>query len=276
MKQRVLGFLVTAALAIPSTLAFSAQEPDILVRVDGRAITRAQVLAANPQAATNTVVANQTAQALINRILLVNAAQHAGLPEQPSVRAALQSARDSVLEQAALSHYLQQHPIDEAEIKQQYDAMVKANPAHQYRVRMIVVSSRELADKIVDQLKAGSRFSDLAAEHSTGPNAALGGELGWVLRPQLQASVGSTLEKLKPGQVTAPVVVPEGWAIVQLLQVRPTEVLPLDAVRPAIEQQLRTKLENDYIAQLRAQAKIEVMHTAQEQPAAASSPEAKP
>ncbi len=270
MKRFLIGFFATAACLALWTFA-AAQDNDVIVRVDGQAITRDQVLAANPQAATNSVVANQTVQALINRVLLNKAAEKAALERQPAVQAAMDAARANVLAQAAVEHYLQQHPIDDNEVKQQYESMIKANPAHQYRVRLIIVSKKEEADQLLAQLKAGARFSDLAAKDSIGPNAALGGELGWVLIPQLQASVGTAVKQLKPGEVTGPIVVPEGWAIIQLLQVRPTDVLPLEAVRPTIEQQIRNRMENAYLSELRQHAKIEIEHTASTQPAAAAS-----
>lgn len=277
--RRLPGLLAAGALLLawagaPAT-AFAAGTPspegDVLVRVDGQPITRAEVFALNPQAQSNALVANQTAQTLINRLLLNKAAKAQGLDQEPGVKAALQSAEQTVLAQAALAHHLQGQPIDEQEVKQQYETMVKQNPPHQYRVRLITVASHALAEKVLNDLKSGKRFTDLAAEHSTGPNAALGGELGWVLRPQLQASVGTALKALKPGEITGPVSVPEGWAIVQLLQKRPTEVLPLDAVRARIEQQIRNKQEADYLAQLRAQAKIEVVGAKPDQPASAAS-----
>lgn len=259
MIRRALVPGLLAVLGCTAVFASAAPEPNVIVRVDGQPITREQVMAANPQAAANAQVANQTVQTLINRLLLNKAAQEQKLGELPAVQSALAAAHDNVLAQAALEHYLQQHPVDEQQIKQQYDEMVKANPAHQYRVRLITTPSRDEAQHLLDEIKAGKRFSDLAAAHSSGPNAPLGGELGWVLRSQLQASVGSALSKLKAGEVTGPIAVPEGWAIVQLLQVRPTEVLPLSSVRAAIVQRIRAQQENAYLETLRKAAKIEVM-----------------
>ncbi len=65
------------------------------------------------------------------------------------------------------------------------------DPAEAVTLRMIVVSSAEAAQRIVERLNGGESFAALAKTESTGPSADGGGWLGKVplsqLRPEVQA-----------------------------------------------------------------------------------------
>ena len=83
---------------------------------------------------------------------------------------------------------------------------------------MIVVTSEPEARQILDRLKQGEEFAVLAKNNSIDPHAEDYGYLGKVdlatLRPELRAALAG----LKPGQITSPVKVPGGYAILMVLQ----------------------------------------------------------
>jgi len=54
-----------------------------------------------------------------------------------------------------------------------------AEQSEQIRVSHILVNSSEEAEKILEQLKAGADFAELAKNKSTCPSASKGGDLGW-------------------------------------------------------------------------------------------------
>ncbi len=229
-----------------------------LATVDGQGITEQQVTAINPAAKENPQLRQQVLQELINRTLLLRAAEKAKLDQTPAFQQTLAQQREQLLINTAAAHWLEKHPITPAEVQARYDQLVKEAPREQWRLREILVNGPDAA-KILDQLRRGASFSDLAAQSSTGPNAALGGELGWVNPRQLPAPLADAAAKLKPGQVIGPIVTPQGSAIVQLLGRRPFVPAPLDAVREQLINQLRNEALNQYVAELRKQAKV-VIH----------------
>ena len=73
---------------------------------------------------------------------------------------------------------IRDRPTD-AELKAEYDAQVAGMPKMQYHARHILVSSQDAAQKIIDELKKGAKFEDLAKKDSSDSSKDQGGELGW-------------------------------------------------------------------------------------------------
>ena len=230
-----------------------------LAVVDGHAITDQEVYALNPAAKENPQVRNQLLQELINRTLILQAAKKEGLDQTPTFQNELAQQREQLLVNAAVARWLKEHPVTPVQIKARYEQLVRSAPKGQWRLREILVKDSGEAGKILGQLRQGASFSSLAAQNSIGPNAALGGELGWVNADQLPAPEADAVAKLKVGQVIGPIVTPQGYLIAQLLGRRPLVPLPLDAVQQQITKQLRTEALNQYVAELRKQGKV-VIH----------------
>jgi tetratricopeptide (TPR) repeat protein len=93
-------------------------------------------------------------------------------------------------------------------------------------LRVIVVSSEEDARQILDRLKQGEDFAVLAKNKSIDPHAEDYGYLGKVqvatMRPELRAALAG----LGPGQITAAIKVPGGYAILKVLPVSEGSVGP--------------------------------------------------
>lgn len=229
-----------------------------LAIVNGQAITDQEVYALNPAAQNNLQVRNQLLQELIDRTLIIQAANKEGLDQTPGFQKKLAQQREQLLLNAAADQWIKKHPVSLAEMKSRYEQIIHSEPKEQWRLREILVRESKDAYKILKQLRSGGNFSDLAAQQSVGVNAELGGELGWVNVNQLPASEADLVVKLKVGQVVGPIVVPQGFLIVQLLGQRPVVPLPFDAVKQQIINQLHNKALNQYVAGLRKQSKVEV------------------
>jgi len=84
-------------------------------------------------------------------------------------------------------------------------------------LRIIVVSSPEVAQRIFDQLQKGADFATLARQESIDTTADDGGAMGKAslstLRPELRAA----LDGVEPGQTSPVVRVPLGYAILQVV-----------------------------------------------------------
>lgn len=85
---------------------------------------------------------------------------------------------------------------------------------------------RLLAQRLLQQMKAGAPFNALASNFSRAPSAAVGGDMGWVQPSHMEPKLLNVLRQLKPGQVSTPVRTISGYTIVMLRDVRTSPGLP--------------------------------------------------
>lgn len=130
-------------------------------------------------------------------------------------------------------------PSSYDEIKTYYhDHQVEfASPA-MIKFRQVVTVTAEEAETVAARLKAGGRFPDLALQHSTAPEAANGGEVGWVAAGQLEESMEKAIFALKVGETSPVVKTPYGYHVFQLVAMRPGGSRPIPEVMTVIETML--------------------------------------
>lgn len=134
-----------------------------------------------------------------------------------------------------------------------------------------IQKAKARADTLLAQLKAGAEFEQLAIANSQDVKALEAGNLGWKKAGQLPSLFLSSVEKLKPGEISDVVRSPNGFHILKLndrrgaaaepitqtrarhILIRPNELLPPTDARRKLEQ-LRERIENgaDFAAVARA------------------------
>jgi peptidyl-prolyl cis-trans isomerase SurA len=75
---------------------------------------------------------------------------------------------------------------------------------------------RQLAERLVQQARGGTPFPALAQQFSQSPTAAVGGDLGWVLRGELEEEVDAAIARMEPNEVSDPIRTAAGYHIVVL------------------------------------------------------------
>ena len=95
--------------------------------------------------------------------------------------------------------------------------------------------SRQTED-ILDRLKAGEDFSELAKKFSQGPGAEDGGDVGFFKTSQLDPKLREIVKKMSPGDISEPIVRPSGIQIVKLIENQEERLKPIEEVRDAIYQ----------------------------------------
>jgi len=75
---------------------------------------------------------------------------------------------------------------------------------------------RGVAQRLVEQIRGGASFPDVARQFSQAAGAAQGGDLGWVRDGQLLDELDEAVRGLRPGEVTQPVRTATGWHVLQL------------------------------------------------------------
>ena len=123
-------------------------------------------------------------------------------------------------------------------------------------------SARERIEAILKELRAGGDFAALARTYSEGPEAAKGGDSGFVWAgggalPQVERAA----LQLRPGQMTDILETRRGFHILKATERRPAGVLPFDEASALIVERLnadaRTEKVHAYVADLRRTARIE-------------------
>ncbi len=88
--------------------------------------------------------------------------------------------------------------------------------ASQVRASHILVDSRKDADKILNRIKAGAKFEDLAKKHSQCPSGKKGGDLGFFGPGQMVKPFEDAAFTLNKGDVSNPVQTQFGFHLIKV------------------------------------------------------------
>ena len=81
--------------------------------------------------------------------------------------------------------------------------------------------AQKVAGSIIDALRRGADFARVAAQVSSAPSAAAGGDMGWLTKDQVRPEgLSGIVDVLQPGQLSAPVVVDGSVYIVAMREKR--------------------------------------------------------
>ena len=121
----------------------------------------------------------------------------------------------------------------------------------------IVVRTEEEAQRILEQLKGGESFRELARRYSIAPEGKRGGDLGFFAHGVMPDIFDEHCFGLKPGSTSAIIPSDYGYHIFKVLELRPAGLRPLKEVRDQIRDDLARaraqKAERELIARLRSQ-----------------------
>jgi parvulin-like peptidyl-prolyl isomerase len=276
LKRGIAGAAVLTWLVAP---AFGAQAPSpapaaaaaagggstlpsgTVARVNGVSIAQADLDAAVRQSGRQDTPELRTTlkNELIARELFRQAAQKQHYDTHADVKAGIEQAKAMLMMQAYLRDAIKPAPVSDADVKAKYDAIVASLGQNEYKPSAIVVKDAATAKTVLDQLKKGGDFGQLAKQYSQGPSAAQGGALNWVsfktpiTEGQTQGwpqPLAEALVKLPQGAVSSqPVQVGDALWILRVDQMRPTQIPTFDQSKG----QLRKELEQVAVAKATAQ-----------------------
>lgn len=127
-----------------------------------------------------------------------------------------------------------------------------------------VVSETEAKQKmenIKERLDNGTKFEEMARQYSEDGSASSGGDLGWVNPGDTLPAFEQAMNALGIGEISAPVLTPFGWHIVQVLERRQQD-MSKEAARFKARQEIRARKAeeayNDWIREMRDKAYVEL------------------
>ncbi len=249
------GFTAHTAWAAGPVLAQGPQAHITAEDIEADALRMPEEMRGSVLSRSKTV--SQIANNLYTRRALANKAQAEGLASDPQVAAALQVARDKVLSDALLAKIDKDSAPSDAVAEGQARNIYKAKPdrfqaPEQVQVRHILIAgtdggARAQAEKVLEELKAGANFAQLAKERSADTGSgAKGGDLGLFARGRMVPEFDEAAFALKqPGDLSGIVETKFGFHILKLDARRPAGLRPYEEVRDDLIKEVRGKLQQD-------------------------------
>jgi peptidyl-prolyl cis-trans isomerase C len=167
----------------------------------------------------------------IDQELLIQEAHRIGAADRPEIvqaRAALRAKR-------AGEGYLNDQVKNKVVVTDKEIEAVHARLGDRFQARLIVVASREDAERALARVTAGEEFGEVASQVSVADTASRGGDLGIVEWGRFAPRLEDMLWTLKKGETSQPFETDEGWNLLYVGDRTSVEPPKLEAVRGRIK-----------------------------------------
>lgn len=135
--------------------------------------------------------------------------------------------------------------------------LIKVDPAASAEERL---QQRTRAELILNKLKAGGVFADIAAQESDDLTRIKGGDLGYFHAGMTVQEFDEVIEKMKVGETSGLVESIYGYHIIKLTDKRPPRQIPFDEIKAKIRAELtadeKTRLTARWMSGLKAKSVI--------------------
>lgn len=194
---------------------------------------------------------------LVEREILLQEAERRGLAKNKEIQNQMEIMRQNVLLQALQRDILKVPPTD-AELQAEYDRLKGQMATKEYHARHILVDKEEDAKALVEQLKKGGNFEELAKQKSKDTGSATnGGDLGWTAPDKFVPEFSAAMVKLEKGKFTeSPVKSEFGWHVIKLEDARDTQAPKFEEVKQQIAESLMQQRLEKVRKDLRSKATI--------------------
>ncbi|MCD8526323.1 MAG: peptidylprolyl isomerase [Alphaproteobacteria bacterium] len=154
---------------------------------------------------------------VINNKIVNEKAGKANLADNAEVQKQLAEAKEQIIRSVFIQQELDKRITDD-KLKAAYDKYVKELPkVEEVKARHILVKDEAKAKELIEKIKGGASFEELAKENSTDGTAAQGGELGYFAKASVVPEFGEAAFSLKPGTMSeTPVKTQFGYHVIQV------------------------------------------------------------
>jgi peptidyl-prolyl cis-trans isomerase C len=269
LASALAGSLALGLLAGPARA-----EDKLLAKVNGEEIHQSDVALAEEELGPSLAQMDQATKDenvlsfLIDMKIVSKAAEDKKIQDTDDFKKKIAFARNRLLMDSLLASEGKAATTDQAMKKVYDDASKQIAGEEEVHARHILVPTEEEAKKVKAELDKGADFAELAKKESKDPGASDGGDLGFFTKDQMVPEFSKVAFALKPGQISDPVKTQFGWHIIKVEEKRTRKPPSFDQVKGQIETYVQRKAQADYVAKLRAGAKIERMDQAANTPAA--------
>ena len=177
------------------------------------------------------------------------------LGNSPELKAQIELQEKAILFNALANDFIANNQATEQEIFNAYEEQIALSPSKEFKARHILVETQSAAVALIDELKGGADFVELAKEHSTGPSGPAGGDLGWFTPQAMVQAFSIAVAAMEDGEFTpAPVQTQFGWHVILREDSRDSPPPPLDSVRDTIKQRVEQNKFQEFMNNARTNA----------------------
>ncbi len=185
---------------------------------------------------------------MIEQRLMVEEAEAQKLYLKSDVIKQLQQARARILQRALYNEEVKKKvKVSDDEVKKYYNEHKdEFKVPGEATVRRIVVKDKNLAEKILQELKKGASFDSLARKYSITPDAKKGGLLMGITSQARPKELAQWAFKLKVGETSGVIPLRDGrYMILKVEKRQPPRVKSLEEVRLLIVNKLKRQKEKE-------------------------------
>lgn len=263
-RQLAAAAMIAAAAAAGSAAAQDSADP-VVGRVDGSEIRQSDIVAAYETLPEEYKVlpVERLHKVLLDRsiddTLIAAQAKELSFDDDEDIQNRLRMARAQIFREAYFLRVIERKVTEEA-MRARYDEMIAEMPeTEEVWARHILLESEDDARTVAAEAsQEGADFGELAKEHSQGPSASEGGDLGYFAREEMVPEFADAAFALQPGEVTAePVKTQFGWHVIKVEDRRTREAPAFEELREQIQSELSQAAIAEGIVELRKGAEIE-------------------
>lgn len=175
----------------------------------------------------------------VKNLLIVQEAEKLKLDKKPSVEMRLKLLKAELLMKEYVSSLVEpQIKVTDTEIEDYLKQTPDLIPKETLTLREIVVKTEEEAKKMIQDLKKGALFSELATDKSIAPSKRNGGRIGMISRGRLPKALEDVAFKLKVGEFSGPVKTDQGYTILYLDERKERTQKEMDELKEKIKAKL--------------------------------------
>ena len=195
---------------------------------------------------------------LIEREVFLQEATKRGIPDRADVKFQLDFVRKTAIIQNLFRDEQKKHPVTDEQVQAEYDKQKASQGDKEYHARHILVEKEDEAKDVIEQLKKGTKFEDLAKRSKDPGSGSRGGDLGWAAPSAYVKTFSDAMIKLEKGKYTeVPVQTQFGYHVILLEDVRQTQFPALDQVKGQISESIQNRQAQAFAEELKKKAKIQ-------------------
>ncbi|MCS7203778.1 MAG: peptidyl-prolyl cis-trans isomerase [Thermodesulfovibrio sp.] len=201
---------------------------------------------------------------LIKRELLYEEAKDKGLQKSKDFKRRVEEFKKITLINMLLEEELKSFkPVTEKDAKDYYEKHKEEFiKPQEVRLSQIVVKNEEEAKKVYERLNKGEDFAALAKELSRDEKTkAMGGDIGFFKKNQLNPQIQNVVFNLKKGQVSMPLTYKGELYIFKVTDIKGTPT-DFESIKNQLIEELKIKKQqewfNSYIEELKRKHKVEI------------------
>lgn len=207
----------------------------------------------------NTEMKNDIIKNIILGDLVLKEAKTNKVEDDSDFKGALEFTKNQLIQKFYLEKIIKEN-VTEAKLQEEYKKLSsEMSTKDEYKVAQILVNSEEEAKVIKSKLDKGEDFMTLAKEVSKDPTKDSGIELDYFTTGQMVPAFESATEKLKIGEISAPIKTDFGYHIIKLIDKRKMKVPSFEEVKEKIYEDLSANFVQEYIKNLQETNKVELL-----------------